>query len=100
MPCLCIAGVLHHPCDHGEVTECGHEDDCPTDPCASEIVAPAIGQASKNIQQIVKGLAVGPGAVSTGRLKPVGISAFFASVEERAGLRRVPIPLSDIPLLI
>jgi hypothetical protein len=103
MPCLCIAGVLHHPCNHGEATECDHEDNCPIDPCASQIVAPAIGQVSKNLQQIVKGSAlvtVGLDAMSTDGSRGTGIGAIFKSVHERTDRTRLPVPPSDLPLLI
>jgi len=40
MPCLCTAGWFTHPCESHETDGCGHESDCPDDPCAKFTSAP------------------------------------------------------------
>ena len=103
MPWLCVAGVLHHPCDHEQESEGGHESDCPTDPCASATATPVSERAFNHPQQVAKVMPLvvaGIGSSWTNGLK----CGDAAAVVPRGGAPpdrvQLPIPLSDIPLLI
>lgn len=102
-PWLCVAEVLPHPCNHGEESEYGHESDCPSDPCSSVTVTPALARGSEQLRQGAKATPfplVSVGSCLTGRPKHCDTRAVEWC---RAGpLDRELLPMlpGDIPLLI
>jgi len=104
MPSLCMAGLLSHACAHSaESAQCGHEEDCPTDPCNVAIVHPS----PPDIRSVGSSRLRVSAPVCPATIRPMTIQSH---VEPEGGRSRPyhrfpPIPIlpffaSDIPLLI
>jgi hypothetical protein len=100
MPSLCMAGLLSHPCAHGEErAQCGHEEDCPADPCDVAMVHPSnpdnriVGSRASQISGPVCAGAYRavPAEPEGGRSRPCDRSPPMVAL---------PFPASDVPLLI
>ncbi|MBU0719181.1 MAG: hypothetical protein KJ749_13100 [Planctomycetes bacterium] len=102
---LCVAGVLHHPCDHEPESDYHHEDpssheqSCPQDPCRMVAIPRwdrLIGDSDGEV-------------INAGQAVPMLIALVWAESRtlqpsadhlRLAPLRPIPFPPSDIPLLI
>ena len=105
MPWLCVAGVLHHPCDHEPESDhhhedpCSHEQSCPQDPCSMVAVVRwdrPVGDSDGE-------------PIHPDQAIPVFIALLWAESQtlqpsanhlRLALLRPLPFPPSDVPLLI
>jgi len=105
MPSLCVAGVLHHSCDHEPESDYHHEDpssheqSCPQDPCSMVAVA-----RSDRLVGDSDGEPIHPD-----QAVPVFITLVWSESQtlqpsadhlQLAFLRPLPFSPSDIPLLI
>ena len=108
VPALCLGGVIRHACDCAAETACdckadcnhesgcGHEGGCADDPCSIQVVR--TGRQSDDV------VTVSPPVVST---TIIHIAVTQPSIQtEGAGTRgwpggkNLPLPSSDLPLLI
>ena len=94
-PTFCVAGVLEHACtDCSEEDACGHEEDCQDDPCL-EVIARTSSSTADGLN--------GMNAVALLRVAVVldvrqANDCWFPAT--RDWVRNVPVPQSDLPLLI
>jgi len=105
LPLLCGAGLVSHSCEpdcgcthvhDGEPAGCGHEQDCPDDPCSGlSVGGERTVRSNESIFLIAPYFAC------------VGVSAELAELVTHVAIPRkaqespnLPFPPSDVPLLI
>lgn len=102
---LCVAGVLHHPCDHEP--ESGHQHEDPSPHEQSCLQGPCSMVAVARWDRLVGDSDGEP--IDPGQVVPVFIALVWAESQtlqpnadhlRLALLRPLPFPSSDIPLLI
>ena len=98
MPMLCLSGVLLHHCECGSEAQCGHEEDCSTDPCKI-VIAASKNQAGSFAGVVVSCLPVA--GSMTAMVEPLAGRALLSTgpiqIQKKPNL---PFPSSDIPLLV
>ncbi len=104
-PALCVAGVLHHPCDpvstsdHEHDDPCPHESTCPQDPCGVvSVIVRATQYRDPGSMAEFLGAPAPAVAISACRESDVDTSVLPSLRSPPSG--RLPFPDSDIPLLI
>ncbi len=108
LPALCAAGVIGHTCDcvsesacvcqtdDGHDSGCGHESECPDDPCSIHVVRPE--RQNDNTAPVLL-----PVASITTILAVIHQPASLvlpAGIYEMPDGTKLPFPPSDLPLLV
>lgn len=95
LPTLCLAGVFGHACeDCGEGPACGHEERCVEDPCSELMIRPTAGTQAKDLLPAISA------APSLPPLRVLSPTVETAPAPSPLRARALPVPESDLPLLI
>ena len=107
VPALCVGGMITHACDcptdppacHtdcGHEVGCGHEGECPDDPCSVRVVRP---QRHNDDVVTISHTVVSTSIILTAVTQP-SLKTDRAGAQQWSGGGRLPFLPGDLPLLV